>query len=99
MVAFIVARAERLPRSIGEKLLLIDVLRYDVGHLITSLADLRVPVMALQTIYSNEKREWRPMSKGQITPYSAPASRPSRSKSSRAPATSHRSRKLCERMR
>ena len=68
VVASAVERAERLPRSLGEKLLL-DMLRYDVGRLSTSLADLRVPVMALQTTYSNEQRERRPMSKGQTTPY------------------------------
>ena len=68
VVASVVERAGRLPRSIGEKLLL-DMLRYDVGRLSTSLADLRVPVMALQTTYSNEQRERRPMSKGQTTPY------------------------------
>jgi pimeloyl-ACP methyl ester carboxylesterase len=70
VIASAVERAERLPRSIGEKLLL-DMLRYDVGRLTTSLADLRVPVMAVQTTYSNEKRERRPMSKGQTTPYLA----------------------------
>ncbi len=68
VVASALERAGRLPRSIGEKLLL-DMLRYDVGRLTTSLADLRVPVMALQTTYSNEQRERRPMSKGQTTPY------------------------------
>jgi pimeloyl-ACP methyl ester carboxylesterase len=68
VVASVVERAGRLPRSIGEKLLL-DMLRYDVGRLTASLADLRVPVMALQTTYSNEQRERRPMSKGQTTPY------------------------------
>ena len=52
MVTSIVARAERLPQSIGKKLL-IDMLRYDVGRLTTSLADLRVPVMAAQATYSN----------------------------------------------
>ena len=54
VVASVVERAGRLPRSIGEKLLL-DMLRYDVGRLSTSLADLRVPGMALQTTHSNEK--------------------------------------------
>jgi pimeloyl-ACP methyl ester carboxylesterase len=68
VVASVVQRAERLPRSIGEKLLL-DMLRYDVGANTTSLADLRVPVMALQTTYTNEQRERRAMSKGQTTPY------------------------------
>ena len=45
------------------------MLRYDVGRLSTSLADLRVPVMALQTTYSNERRARRLMSEGQTTPY------------------------------
>jgi pimeloyl-ACP methyl ester carboxylesterase len=39
------------------------------GGLTKSLADLRVPVMALQTTYSNEKRKRRAMSKGQTTSY------------------------------
>ena len=47
VVAAAVERAERLPRPLGEKLLL-DMLRYDVGSLTTSLANLRVPVMAVQ---------------------------------------------------
>lgn len=68
VVTSIINRAERLPRSIGKKLLR-DMLRYDVGRFSTSLADLRVPVMALQTTYSNEKRKRRAMSKGQTTSY------------------------------
>ena len=68
VVASVVERAERLPRSLGEKLLL-DMLRYDVGRLTTSLADLRVPVMAVRTTDSNERRARRPIRKGQTTPY------------------------------
>ncbi len=68
MAASVVERAERLPRSVGEKMLA-DLVRYDVSRLTTALADLLVPVMSLQTTYSNEKRERRPMSKGQTTPY------------------------------
>jgi pimeloyl-ACP methyl ester carboxylesterase len=45
------------------------MLRYDVGRLATALADLSVPVIAIQTIYSNEKRERQSMSRGQTTPY------------------------------
>ena len=60
LVASIVARAEH-PTAIDREKLLIDMLRNDVGHLITPLADLRVPVMALQTTYSNEKCERRPI--------------------------------------
>jgi pimeloyl-ACP methyl ester carboxylesterase len=68
IVASVVERAGHLPGPIGEKLLL-DLVRYDVGRLTTSLTALRVPVMAIQTTYSNEKRERRSMSKGQTTPY------------------------------
>lgn len=68
VVAAVVERALRLPRAVGEKMLT-DLLRYDVGRLSASLRSLRVPVMALQTTYSNEKRERRTMSKGQTTPY------------------------------
>lgn len=68
VAARIIERAGRLPREIGEKLL-VDMVRYDVTRLATALADLRVPVMAVQTTYSNEKRERRTMSKGQTTPY------------------------------
>jgi pimeloyl-ACP methyl ester carboxylesterase len=66
--ASVIERATRLPRPIGEYLLL-DAVRYDVGRLATSIADLRVPVMALQTTFTNEWRERRPMSEGQTTPY------------------------------
>jgi pimeloyl-ACP methyl ester carboxylesterase len=69
VVASIVERAERLPRSIGEKVL-IDAVRYDVYRLSNSLAGLRVPVLALQTTYSSEQRDRRVMTKGQTTtPY------------------------------
>jgi pimeloyl-ACP methyl ester carboxylesterase len=66
--AAVIERAARLPRPIGEKLLL-DMLRYDVGRLTASLASLQVPVMALQTTYSNDKRERTTMRQGQTTPY------------------------------
>jgi pimeloyl-ACP methyl ester carboxylesterase len=68
VVASVIERAERLPRQIGEKML-IDMVRYDVGRLTNSLADLRVPVMAIQTTYSNERRERRSLTAGQSTPY------------------------------
>jgi pimeloyl-ACP methyl ester carboxylesterase len=64
----VVERALRLPRAIGEKMLA-DLLRYDVGRLAVSLASLRVPVLALQTTYSNEKRQRMTMREGQTTPY------------------------------
>jgi pimeloyl-ACP methyl ester carboxylesterase len=68
VVASIIERAGHLPRAIGEKVLL-DMVRYDTGRLARSLGSLRLPVMAIQTTYSNERRERRSMSVGQITPY------------------------------
>jgi pimeloyl-ACP methyl ester carboxylesterase len=68
VVAAVTQRAERLPRAIGVKMLT-DMQRYDVGRLGGSLASLRVPVMAIQSTYSDDKRERRSMSAGQTTPY------------------------------
>jgi pimeloyl-ACP methyl ester carboxylesterase len=68
VVRTVVDRALRLPRPIGEALLL-DLLRYDVGRLAHSLAALTIPVMALQATASNEKRERMSMRQGQTTPY------------------------------
>jgi hypothetical protein len=55
VAASIIERAGRLPRSIGEKCFT-DMARYDAGRLTSSLASLRVPVMALQTTFLNEKK-------------------------------------------
>lgn len=68
VAASVLDRALRLPRPIGERMLA-DILRYDVGRLSSSLACLYVPVMALQTTYSNEKRERQSLTAGQTTPY------------------------------
>jgi len=68
VAAAVVERAFRLPRAIGMKMMT-DMLRYDVGRLTGSLACLRVPVMALQTTFSNERRERTSIRKGQTTPY------------------------------
>jgi pimeloyl-ACP methyl ester carboxylesterase len=68
IVAAGLARAQRLPRALGESLMC-DMQRYDVTRLTASLASLRVPVMAIQTTYSNEKRERQSMQVGQNTPY------------------------------
>jgi pimeloyl-ACP methyl ester carboxylesterase len=68
VVAAVVERAGSLPSAIGEKVLL-DMVRYDTDRLATSLGNLRVPVMAIQTTYSNERRERRSMTPGQTTPY------------------------------
>jgi pimeloyl-ACP methyl ester carboxylesterase len=68
VAASVIERARRLPRPIGEKMMT-DLQRYDVGRLTHSLPSLRVPVMAVQATYTNEKRERRTMSRGQTTPY------------------------------
>ena len=68
VTAALVERAGHLPREIGEKVLL-DLVRYDTDRLSLSLGSLRVPVMAIQTTYSNERRERRSMRPGQTTPY------------------------------
>lgn len=68
VAAAVVSRAFRLPRAIGEKMLR-DMLRYDVHRLDGSLRCLRVPVMAVQTTFSNERRERTSMRQGQTTPY------------------------------
>jgi pimeloyl-ACP methyl ester carboxylesterase len=64
----VVERAGCLPQPIGEKVLL-ELVRYDVGRLAPSLDRLRVPVMAIQSTFSNERRERRSMTRGQTTPY------------------------------
>jgi len=68
IVAAIAARAAQMPRAVGERVMC-DLQRYDVTRLESSLAALPVPVMAIQTTYSNERRERRSMAKGQTTPY------------------------------
>ena len=67
-VRSVIERARRLPRPIGEKLLM-DMLHYDVDCLAHALAKLHVSVMAVQTTYSNEKRQRTTMTAGQTTPY------------------------------
>jgi pimeloyl-ACP methyl ester carboxylesterase len=63
VAASVIERAGRLPRPIGEKWLT-DTLRCDVGRLTSSLASLRVPVMALQTTFLNENRRGRACARG-----------------------------------
>jgi hypothetical protein len=93
VVAAVVERAYRLPRSTGVKMLT-DMLRYDVGRLTASLGSVRVPIMALQTTFSNERRERTTMRKGQTTPYlEMRLRRLFVSRSSRIPAISRNSTK------
>ena len=64
----VIDRALRLPRPIGEKMMT-DLQRYDAHRLTASLRCLGVPVMAIQTTFSNEKRERSSMRHGQTSPY------------------------------
>lgn len=68
IAASVVQRALRLPREVGEKMLL-DLPRYDASRLTTSLAQLRVPVLAVQATYTNERRERRSLGEGETTPF------------------------------
>ena len=68
LIANIHRRIARLPRRTLEKVLT-SLVRYDIDRLDTSISSLRVPVMAIQTTYSNERRERMSMAKGQTTPY------------------------------
>ncbi len=70
VAAAIADRAAALPRAIGERLLA-DMQRYDEHRLTASLGCLRAPVMAIQTTWTNEKRERAPLRAGQATPYLA----------------------------
>ena len=64
----VINRAMRLPRRIGEKMLM-DLQRYDAHRLTASLRSLQVPVTAIQTTFSNEKRERSSLKNGQTSPY------------------------------
>ena len=68
VVAAVIARAARLPRDVGERLML-EMLHYDVEQLSDALASIQVPTLVVQTTYSNERRERRSIQQGQDTPY------------------------------
>jgi pimeloyl-ACP methyl ester carboxylesterase len=68
VVAAVAARVQRLPHDIGRKILL-DLQRYDAWRATASYGCLRVPVMAIQATYANEKRERKSLHAGQKTPY------------------------------
>lgn len=68
VVAAVINRAQRLPRAVGETMLR-DLARYDIWRLAPSYGSLRVPVMALQATYTNERRERQSLRAGQTTPY------------------------------
>ena len=68
VVGAVLARVQRLPREIGEKMLL-DLQRYDAWRLTASLGCLRVPVMVIQATYANERRERKSLKAGQTSPY------------------------------
>jgi pimeloyl-ACP methyl ester carboxylesterase len=68
VVAAALARAGRMDRALGERLLL-DLQRYDVTRLGASLASLRIPVLALQSTWTNARRERASLREGQGSPY------------------------------
>ena len=68
VIANVQKRIARLPRQTLEKVL-INLVRYDIDRLDTSISSLSVPAMAIQSTYSNERRERMSMTKGQTTPY------------------------------
>jgi pimeloyl-ACP methyl ester carboxylesterase len=68
VAAAIIERSRHLSQAIIERLL-VAMLRYDLDRLTAALGELRVPVMAIQTPYSNERRERRSLLGGQETPY------------------------------
>jgi pimeloyl-ACP methyl ester carboxylesterase len=68
VVASVLDLAAALPEEIGKSVLL-DMLSYDTGRFATALASIRMPVLAVQSTYSNDKRERRSMTVGQNTPY------------------------------
>jgi pimeloyl-ACP methyl ester carboxylesterase len=68
VIAAVAARVQRLPHEVGEKMML-DLQRYDAWRSTASYGCLRVPVMAIQATYTNEKRERKSLRAGQTTPY------------------------------
>ena len=64
----VIDRALRLPREVGEKMLT-DLQRYDAYRQNATQRCLRVPVMAIQTTYSNERRERSSLRQGQSSPF------------------------------
>lgn len=68
VAAAVVARAGRLPRPIGERMLT-DMPRYDAFRLEASLAALRVPVMAIQTTSRDEQGNRMSLRQGGTTSY------------------------------
>ncbi len=68
VAAAVLARALRLPKDVGEKMLT-DMPRYDTLRLEASLGCLLVPVMALQTTSRDSNGQRASLRRGQTTPY------------------------------
>ncbi len=64
----IIARAGRLPAECGMHALR-DMARYDVTRLEASLASLAIPVLALQSTYTNARRERQSLEARTTSPY------------------------------
>ncbi len=68
VVNAVVERAVRLPREVGEKMM-VNLQRYDEYRLLASLRSLTVPVMAIQTTFTNPQRQRSSLMPGQSSPY------------------------------
>jgi pimeloyl-ACP methyl ester carboxylesterase len=64
----IMTRARRLPAAVGQRMLA-DMVRYDSLRFEATLKVLDKPLMALQSTFTNERRERSTMKPGQTTPY------------------------------
>ena len=64
----VIKRAMALPETIGSALLL-ELIRYDMNKLETALAECKVPVLALQSTYTDAQRKRSSMTSGQTSPY------------------------------
>ncbi len=68
VAAAVIARAGALPYPVGAALMT-AMQRYDVERFEAALSLVRVPALAVQSTYSNEKRERRTMAAGQSSPF------------------------------
>jgi pimeloyl-ACP methyl ester carboxylesterase len=66
--AAVIERAMRLPNDVGRKMLP-DLIRYDADKLDAVLETVAVPLLVIQSTYTNEQRQRMTMRAGETTPY------------------------------
>lgn len=64
----VVARARALPAEVGSNLFP-NMVRWDIEHMPSSLAAVRVPLLVIQSTYVNAERQRASMKAGQTTPW------------------------------